>query len=114
MWEHAGKPDGADFAPAARAELEAALRDGRTLADICAELKYTPKEPSSVSSIDKTIGSMSVSMSMDQVAPPSAAAAPEKRAAQPPAVGQSLGAPKRNPLAMIKVRHPCCCAVWWS
>ncbi len=107
LWEHAGKPDGADFAEPARRALEDQLRAGKTLKQICDELKYTPKEAlgddgNALPRAPSASTGSSSGGSMD--APTQVVAAPPKKKKQGPVeVGTTLGVAKRNPLDLVKV-----------
>lgn len=98
LWEHAGKPQGADFSGDAKRAIEEKLRNGQTLEQIAQQLNYTPKWTSSSSSA--SFSSMDEGpKSKEKAAPPP----PPPKQNQPPQVGSSMHAPKRNPLDMIKV-----------
>ncbi|GLC33353.1 hypothetical protein PLESTB_000342400 [Pleodorina starrii] len=106
LWEHAGKPDGADFSGEARRVITEQLQSGASLEEVARRLNYTLKEPStpSASASPTPSGSRSSTptSSMDGGPPP-----PPPGAARTPAqVGTPLGTPKRNPLDMIKRSAP--------
>ncbi|KAJ9505372.1 hypothetical protein QJQ45_028079, partial [Haematococcus lacustris] len=101
LWERAGKPQGADFAAPARAEIESKLRAGKDLDQQARDLKYSPKWSQASLMASAATSSSSSSSSKAPASPP-----PPARAAPPPApvqVGNTLGKlPQRNPLQLIK------------
>jgi alpha-glucan,water dikinase len=113
LWERAGKPQGADFSNDARRDIESRVAGGATYLSIAADLKYTPKWTSNVVPTGGDKQGRSSSGGGGVAAPPAPPKTPE-----PVQVGKPLGAPKRDPLQMIKVwctwelACVCMCVLW--
>lgn len=106
LWEHAGKPQGADFGNDARVKIEEEVRKGLTYEQIAAKLNFFPDWMKATNGDGRAPAAPAPASAPPPVAAPAPvrAPAPSPPPQQPQAqVGQSLGTPKRNPLDMIKV-----------